>query len=225
MSNGRKTRSRRSRILIVDDHPIVRQGYTLIISMEDDLEVCGFASSEADAVQQARRVQPDLIIVDLMLEDGHGIELVKRLANDFSEARTLVISAYDELLFAERALDAGACGYLNKSEATDSLIDAMRQVLRDEIYLSPRMTKRLLRRKLGRQVETPQSPLATLSDRELQVYRMIGQGMATRHVAQQLSLSPRTVERYRENIKQKLNLRSATQLVQTATKWVLDQGG
>jgi DNA-binding NarL/FixJ family response regulator len=114
---------------------------------------------------------------------------------------------------------------LNKTEATDALIDAMRQVLRDEIYLSHRMSKRLLRRKLGRNDELPRPPLNDLSDREIQVYRMIGQGMATRHIAQKLSLSPRTIERYRENIKQKLNLRSATQLVQTATKWVLDQGG
>lgn len=221
-SNGQH---RSSRILIVDDHPIVRQGHAFIISTEPDLEVCGFASSEADAIEQARQSNPDLVIVDIMLEDGHGIELVKRLARDFTALRTLVISAYDELLFAERALDAGASGYLNKTEATDALIDAMRQVLRDEIYLSHRMSKRLLRRKLGRNDELPRPPLNDLSDREIQVYRMIGQGMATRHIAQQLSLSPRTIERYRENIKQKLNLRSATQLVQTATKWVLDQGG
>ncbi len=216
---------RNSRILIVDDHPIVRQGYAFIISTEDDLEVCGCANSEHDAIKQTRLLQPDLVIVDIMLEDGHGIELVKRLARDYAATRTLVVSAYDELLFAERALDAGAFGYLNKLEATEALIDAMRQVLRDEIYLSPRMSNRLLRRKLGRNDEPPRPQLSDLSDRELQVFRMIGQGMATRHIAQQLSLSPRTIERYRENIKQKLNLRSSTQLVQSATKWVLEQGG
>jgi DNA-binding NarL/FixJ family response regulator len=225
MSNSRTTPFYRSRVLIVDDHPIVRQGYAFIIGTEDDLQVCGSASCEVEAIEQVRSTSPDLVIVDIMLENGSGIELVKRLARDYTEARTLVISAHDELIYAERALDAGAAGYLNKNEATDCLIDAMRQVLRDEVYLSDRMTKRILHQKIRGNHHVQQSPLAVLSDRELHVFRLIGQGMATRHIAQELSLSPRTIERYRENIKQKLNLRSATQLVQSATKWVLDAGG
>ncbi len=215
---------KRSRILIVDDHPIVRQGYAFVISSEDDLEVCGFAASEMEAMEQVRSTRPDLVIVDLMLENGHGIELLKRIARDFDATPTLVVSAYDELLYAERALDAGASGYLNKHEATDALTDAMRQVLGGEIYLSVRMTKRIVHQKVHGDGVAGTNPLAVLSDRELQVLRFIGQGMATRHIAQQLSLSPRTVERYRENIKHKLNLRSAIQLVQTATKWVLEEG-
>ena len=224
MSNGR-AHPGPSRILIVDDHPIVRQGYAFVIGAEDDLHVCGYAAYEAEAIEQVRNTRPHLVIVDIMLENGSGIELVKRLARDFTGPRTLVISAYDELLYAERVLEAGASGYLNKNEATDCLLDAMRQVLRDEVYLSSRMTKRILHQKLRGNHQVDQSPFAVLSDRELHVFRLIGQGMATRHIAQQLSLSPRTIERYRENIKQKLDLHSATQLVQTATKWVLDEGG
>lgn len=225
MSKHNGSQLNESRILIVDDHPIVRQGYAFIIGTESDLRVCGFASTEAEAIQQARVTKPDLVIIDITLENGSGIELLKRITKSFPNIKSLVVSAFDELLFAERALDAGASGYLNKHEATGVLLDAMRQVLSDEVYLSPKMTKRLLRRKLGRVDDAPASPLSELSDRELQVFRLIGQGTATRHIAQQLSLSPRTVERYRENIKQKLNLRSATQLVQSATKWVLEEGG
>jgi DNA-binding NarL/FixJ family response regulator len=213
-----------ARILIVDDHPIVRQGYTQLIGNQPDLEVCGFAESEEEAIRQVKAVQPDLAVIDLALKDSHGIELIKQLAPRKPPVKMLVVSAHDENLFADRALDAGALGYINKQEATEHLIDGIRTVLAGEVYLSDRMTKQLLKRRVAHtQSASPgQSPIALLTDRELEVFQFIGEGLSSKQIADKMFLSRKTVDRYRENIKGKLDLKHSAQLVQRATQWVLE---
>jgi DNA-binding NarL/FixJ family response regulator len=212
-------------ILIVDDHPIVRHGYTLLIESQPDLQICGTAASEVEALQQAAVTNPAVAIVDICLTDSNGVELIKKLKSRQPRLKILVISAQDEDLYAERVLEAGALGYINKQEATDRLINGIRTVLSGEIYVSEHMTRRLLHYRVsgdpGRHEPTA---IAALTDRELHVYQMIGNGRTTKQIAAQLHLSPKTVERYRENIKQKLRIDNATQLVQHATRWVLEKG-
>jgi DNA-binding NarL/FixJ family response regulator len=213
-----------ARILIVDDHPIVRQGYSLLIGNQPDLEVCGFAESEDEALRQVEAMQPDLVVIDLALKDSDGIELIKRLAPRDPSVRMLVVSAHDENLFADRALDAGALGYINKQEATERLIDGIHTVLAGEVYLSQRMTKQLLKGRVGRakSARPDQSSIALLTDRELQVFRFIGEGLSSQQIADKMFLSRKTIDRYRENIKGKLSLNHSSQLVQRATQWVLE---
>lgn len=211
-----------SRILIVDDHPIVRQGYSQLIGNHSDLEVCGFAPTEDEAMRQIAATDPTLVVVDIKLQDGNGIELIKKIRLQYPDIRMLVISAHDENLFAERALESGAMGYINKQEATGRLIDGIRRVLADEVYLSDQMTKRLLRRRVGGPAGTEPSRLGDLTDRELEVFGLIGHGQSVKSIALQLNLSSKTIERYRENIKNKLGIANATELVQRATQWVLE---
>jgi DNA-binding NarL/FixJ family response regulator len=213
-----------ARILIVDDHPIVRQGYAQLIGNQPDLEVCGFAESEEEGVRQVKSLQPDLVVIDLALKDSHGIELIKQLAPRQPAVKMLVVSAHDENLFADRALDAGALGYINKQEATEQLIGGIRTVLAGDVYLSERMTKQLLKRRVAHaSSESPdQSPIALLTDRELEVFQFIGEGLSSREIADKMFLSRKTIDRYRENIKSKLDLSHSAQLVQRATQWVLE---
>lgn len=210
------------RVLIVDDHPVVRQGLKLTLASEPDFEVCGEADGETSAIQKFREQMPDLAIVDVTLKDGTGLELIKELKALQPDARILVWSMHDESLFAERAVRAGAMGYINKEQATDRVIDALRQVAAGKIYLSDQMTNRMLCRTLGAGNEDQRSPVDTLSDRELEVFEEIGHGVTTRQIADKLGLSPKTVETYRENIKSKLNLANATQLTRHAVQWVLE---
>lgn len=213
------------RILIVDDHPIVRQGYSQLIGNQPDLEVCGAVDNEVEALKLAQINKPSLVIVDITLKDSNGIELVKELRMQNCRAKILVISAHDENLYAERALDAGALGYINKQEATERLIDAIRCVLAGEVYVSEQITRRLLKRRVsGKDSKSGESGIATLTDRELQVFEMIGHGKTTKQIASQLCLSPKTIERYKENVKRKLDIANATELVQRATRWVLERG-
>jgi DNA-binding NarL/FixJ family response regulator len=214
--------SGKTRILIVDDHPIVRQGLTLLIANEPDLEVCGEAADSGEAVRQLTASRPDLIVVDISLHSGNGIELIKQIRSRDPNVKMLVSSMHDESLFAERALRAGAMGYINKAEATDKVVEAIRQVIRGKIYLSPRMTERMLCRAIGTEESLDHSPIDSLSDRELEVFELIGQGLTTRQIANKLHLSPKTVETYRENIKSKLNLANATELTRHAVQWTLE---
>ena len=212
----------KTRILIVDDHPIVRQGLSLLIANEPDLEVCGEAADSGEAVRQLTATRPDLIVVDISLHSGNGIELIKQIRSRDPNVKMLVSSMHDESLFAERALRAGAMGYINKAEATDKVVEAIRQVVRGKIYLSPRMTERMLCRAIGTEESLETSPIDNLSDRELEVFELIGQGLTTRQIANKLHLSPKTVETYRENIKSKLNLSNATELTRHAVQWTLE---
>lgn len=210
-----------TRVLIVDDHPIVRAGYSLLINRQPDLSICGEAESAGEALRLAREENPDLAIIDLTLKSGNGLELCKQLAHMNSDLKMLVISAHDEQLYADRALRCGARGFINKEEATTSLINAIRTVLGGKVWLSPQMTDRLLAR-VGNGGSPTASPIESLSDRELEVFELIGQGQTTHQIAARLHLSPKTVESYRENLKKKLNLRNSTELTQHAVQWVLE---
>lgn len=214
----------KSRILIVDDHPVMRKGLSQVINDQSDMEVIGEASNIPEALEKIQELKPDLVIVDISLGDGNGIELIKQIRSRGEEPRMLVSSMHDESLFAERAIRAGAQGYVNKHEDTNRLIQALRDVRAGRIALSEKMTDRLLNRVAGRH-DDGGSPLDRLTDRELEVFRLIGEALTTREIAARLELSRKTVETYRENIKAKLNLSNAAELTRHAVQWVLEEGG
>ena len=211
-------------ILIVDDHPLVRAGLASLISAEPDMEVAGEAATVSAAIDLIDRNKPHLAIVDLSLGDGSGLELIKRISARHSEVRLLVCSMHDEVLFSQRALNAGAMGYINKQEATTDVIKAVRRVLDGKIYLSENMTERVLHGVARGRVDTRSASIASLSDRELEVFNLIGQGLGATRIAEALNLSVKTIESHRDKIKKKLNLKSAIELNRTAMHWVLDQG-
>lgn len=213
---------RRRRVLIVDDHPLVREGLAARISAQPDLQVCGEASTIEEAVALLRTTHPELVIVDLALKEGSGLDLIKQARASTPSPKILVVSAYDESLFAERALRAGAQGYINKQELQGSVIDAIRAVLRDELYVSAEMVRRLATHAVG--AEPIVQGVGALSDRELQVFELIGRGHSTRQIAQQLKRSVHTIESHREKIRTKLNLCSGRELTQQAVRWVLEAG-
>lgn len=211
--------SDKRRVLVVDDHPIVRQGLAALINREPDLVVCGEAATVPDAMAAIETLKPDIALVDLSLSGASGIELIKLLRRRPERIPILVVSMHDESLYAERMLRAGARGYIMKQEATDRVLTAIRHVLTGEIYLSEQMISRILRKL----VEGPDSagvPLERLSDRELEVFQMIGQGMGTRQIAEKLGVSNKTVETYRTHIRRRLELRNAGELFERARQWV-----
>ncbi|NQT41555.1 MAG: response regulator transcription factor, partial [Planctomycetes bacterium] len=206
-------------ILIVDDHPIVRHGLRELIARQPDLEMSGEAADVAEALRQIETNRPDAAIIDISLGGDNGLELVERIKGSHSEIKILVSSMHDEKTFAGRALRAGALGYINKRESIRKVIDAVRQVLRGEIYLSPQMANQLLHRAaVGEPLD--HDPMETLSNRELEVFEMIGQGMNTQQIAGKLDRSPRTIETHRKKIKTKLNLQNGAQLSRAAFQWV-----
>jgi DNA-binding NarL/FixJ family response regulator len=217
--------STRSRILIVDDHPAVREALALRIGLHRDLEVCGEAADMSEALLLVTETQPDVAVVDIRLKTSDGIDLIKRIKNRHDHVRILVWSAHSEALYAERALRAGAQGYVNKDQATDRIIEAIRRVLEGKVYLSEGMTEAILQRSVGgaREGDT-RSPLDALADRELEVFRLIGDGVKTAEIAARLHLSVKTVETYRDRIRQKLDLSDGTMLAHYATQWVLENG-
>lgn len=206
-------RKRPFRVLIVDDHPIVRQGLRAMIEAEPDLRVCGEAQTEREARSALRALEPDAAVVDLSLEEGDGINLVRDAHAHHPGVALLVLSMYDENIYAERMLKAGASGYIMKQAASDQLITALHTVLRGDTYLSAAMRTRLGDPSSGGDVTS------RLSTRELQVVSMIGRGHSSREIADALSLSVKTIESHRQSIKQKLNLETNAQLVQYALKW------
>ncbi len=212
-----------ARILIVDDHPAIRDALALCIAGEPDLEVCGQAASVAEALEVAAAVHPDVAVIDLALKSGSGLELIKRLRTIQENLLMIVWSMYSEDLYAERVLRAGARGYINKEQATSKIIEAIRHVLEGKLYLSPAMSEKLLKRQFH-SAETDSAPSAidALSDRELDVFRLIGQGVKTADVAARLHLSVKTVETYRDRIRQKLLLNDGTELAHYATQWLLE---
>lgn len=207
--------------MIVDDHPTLRRGLMALIQDEPDLEVCGEAEQTDEAVRMVEELHPDVMLVDLSLKQGTGLELIERVKAMDKGVKMLVASMHEESLYAERVLRAGAMGYINKQETIDKLIEAIRQILRGQIYLSERMTERVLHRVSdGEKLED--DPISRLSNRELEVFQMIGQGMTTKQIAEKLSLSPKTVETHREKIKTKLNLKNGTEVNLHAIQWVLE---
>lgn len=208
------------RVFLVDDHPIVRRGLVELIEQEPDLSVCGEASDAPAAVEAIAELQPDIAVVDISLQHTSGIELIKDLKISHHDLPILVLSMHDETLYAERVLRAGARGYVMKEEATERLMTAIRQVLKGQIYLSGRMSARLVSSFVAGPPGTGSSPMERLSDRELQVFELIGQGLSTRQIAEALHLSVKTIESHREHIKGKLNLTRSTELLQHAMQWV-----
>ena len=210
------------RILIVDDHPLVRKGLRQLISLEPGWEVCEDADGMIEALQIVRSVQPHLVLVDISLRDASGMELIKEIKSCSPATRMLVLSNHDESLYAERALRAGASGYVGKHEAGEKLVDAIRQVLAGKVYLSSQMTERMLSKALGSEGDDERPLIESLTDRELEVFELIGRGLTTRQVAGKLHLSPKTVESYRESIKGKLGLNNSTELMREAVQRVLE---
>jgi DNA-binding NarL/FixJ family response regulator len=215
-----------ARILIVDDHPAIREALALRIARQPDMQICGEADDLAEALQLVSQLQPDVAVVDISLRTGNGLELIKRIKDRNRSVRMLVWSMHSESLYAERALRAGALGYLSKDQATDKIVEAIRQVLDGKIWLSETMAQRLLQRSVGTDPREYQgSPLDVLADRELEVFRLIGQGVKTSEIAEQLHLSIKTVETYRDRIRRKLGLADGTRLTHYATQCVLEQWG
>lgn len=209
----------RTRILIVDDHPVVRLGLKQLLADEPGLEVCGEVATSAEALRFIDSKNVDLAIIDISLGDGSGIELIKQMTSRDGNLRILVVSMHDEILFAERALHAGAHGYVNKDQAPQSLIEAVQRVLQKKIYLSERMADRLLQMRSAKKEPAEATPATLLSDREMEVFEMISRGMPTREIAKTLHLSVKTIETYRENVKRKLKLRTNFELVRSAIEW------
>jgi DNA-binding NarL/FixJ family response regulator len=214
-----------AKVLIVDDHPAVREALIIRIAAQPDLEVCGEAADTAEALQLGAATGPDVAVIDIALKTGNGIDLIKRLKARNHAVRAIVWSMYSEDLYAERALRAGAMGYINKQHATSEIIDAIRQVLDGKIYLSAAMTEKLLKRAVGHPgQDSGRAPIDTLSDRELDVFRLIGQGRKTQEIAEQLHLSVKTVETYRDRIREKLGLTDGGGLARCALQWTLENG-
>jgi DNA-binding NarL/FixJ family response regulator len=213
-----------TRVLIVDDHPFMRRGLAQTIKDQPGLTVCGEAGTIEAALELIESKKPQVAVVDISLGGESGIELIETLRKTKPEVRVLVSSMHDESLFAERAIRAGALGYVNKGEPPTVFIDALLRVRAGETFFSDRIAKRLQADRRSDETTPTRSPISKLSNRELEVYDLIGRGKATRQIAAQLGVSKKTVEAHREHIKQKLNLNNATQLTQSAVQWVLEQG-
>ena len=212
----------KARILIVDDHPMVREALAMRVSMEDGLEICGEAAGEEEALELVQQLSPDLAVVDVSLKQGHGIELVKQIRSRFPNTKILVYSTYPESLYAERALRAGALGYLNKQESSEEVAKAIRTVLDGQRYISHEVTEHLLKVALGDSTSEG-SLVSTLSDRELEVFQLIGEGVSSSEAAKRLGISVNTIDTYREKIKIKIGVKSAVELQREAVRWVIEQ--
>lgn len=210
-----------TKVLIVDDHPAAREGLAVRIASQADMEVCGEAADMAEALELLDELQPEVVIVDIQLKNSDGLELVRRIKARNDAIGILVWSVYPDRIYAERALNAGALGYINKEHTTGRIVAAIRRVREGHIYLSEEMAQHLLSRTVGGNQSLRQSPIESLSDRELEVFRHIGDGQTTSEIASQLHISPHTVETHRQRIKEKLGLESAAELTQAAIRWTL----
>jgi DNA-binding NarL/FixJ family response regulator len=224
MSSSTLRPGRVARILIVDDHPLMREGLSARITSQPDMSVCGEAADLVDALAKAREIQPDLMIVDVALKSGHGLELIKDVKSLGNQIKILVLSAYSETLYAERALRAGALGYINKQEVQEKILEAIRTVLSGKRYVSQQVTERLVAQAVMDKDASVADPIQRLSNRELEVFQMIGRGMTTGAIARQLYLSVHTIDSHREKIRAKLNLSNSAELMQRAVQWVLQNG-
>jgi len=213
----------KKRILVVDDHPIVRQGLSLLINREPDLVVCGEAEEAAGAMHVLASARPDVLIVDISLTGPDGLDLLKNIRITHPAVPVLILSMHEESIYAERALRAGANGYIMKQEATEKVLVAVRRILSGEIYVSDRIANKMLKHYITGSGTLRNSSIADLSDRELEVFRLIGDGHGTRQIAEELHLSIKTVESYQAHIKEKLSLRSARELMQHAIQWNMNE--
>jgi DNA-binding NarL/FixJ family response regulator len=207
----------------VDDHPIVRERLAELINQEPDLIVCGEAEDSNEAIKAARELNPDLAIVDITLKDTYGIELIKHLKEIRPKLPVLVLSMHDESLYGERALRAGAKGYLTKQQATKQVINAIRKILAGEIYVSEQMAATILQKVAGGKSPAGDSPTEVLTDRELEVFQLLGQGLGVKQIAENLFVSVKTIEAHREHIKQKMNFKSSAELLRYAIQFSLNK--
>jgi DNA-binding NarL/FixJ family response regulator len=217
-----KAMAEKIKIYVVDDHQIVRQGLTELIGQEPDMSICGEASDAPSGLQGIAESRPDLVIVDLNLKQGDGLDLIKSIHQAEPKLPVLVLTMYEETYYVERALRAGARGFLTKEDASNNILVAIRTLLRGEMYVCEKVSSKLLTSLLAGQ-EDDKSPIERLSDRELEVFRCIGEGLGTKQIADKLNLSVKTIETYRANIKEKLDLEGATELVQYAIRWVISR--
>jgi DNA-binding NarL/FixJ family response regulator len=208
------------KVFLVDDHPLVREWLTQVIEQEADLGVCGEAADAPEALEKILKLLPDIVIADISLKNSHGVTLVKDVKAQLPNLPVLVLSMHDESLYAERVLRAGAMGYITKQEATRNIMRAIRQVLKGEIYVSETMASRMVHKLVSGRNQEQSSPMERLTDRELEVFQLIGHGLGTRKIADELHLGIKTVESYRARIKDKLLLEDGTQLLQQAIQWV-----
>ena len=217
------TRTRKKTVFVVDDHPLLRQGLAMLINRESDLMVCGEAEEAPTAMKALAAARPDIVIADISLNGPDGLDLLKNLRILYPDLPVLILSMHDESIYAERALRARANGYIMKQEATEKVLVAVRRILDGEIYLSYRMANKLLQQYMSGQTAETDSRLTALSDRELEVFRLIGDGLGTRRIAEVLHLSIKTVESYQAHLKEKLSLRTGRELMQHAIQWKLSE--
>lgn len=222
MVQSKKTEILKSkvRILLVDDHAVVRFGLGQMINRQDDMVVCGEEETASQALDAIGRLKPDLVVADISLKESSGLELMRNIKAQYPKMPMLVVSAHDESIYAEIAFRAGALGYLMKSEAVEKIINAIRRVLTGSIYVSETLAAKMLHKQIRGQTSAIASPSESLSDRELEVFQLIGRWKGTRQIAGELHLSVKTIEYYREQIKRKLGIKNATELTQAATAWL-----
>lgn len=216
--------SRTTRLLIVDDHPLVRSGIISIIQMEEDLDVCGEAEDQATALELVAQHNPDLVLVDLSLKNSNGLNLLKDITQNYPNVLTLAVSMHDEYTYAVRCLKAGAKGYIMKQEGTEKILEAIRCVLSGQTYLSPTMTQATVEQLGAGKAASGSNPVDALSNRELELFQLTGQGKEISEIAQIMNISPRTVEVHRSHIKKKLGLRTSTDIFQMAYDWLRQNG-
>jgi DNA-binding NarL/FixJ family response regulator len=219
------TSPKKFKVLLVDDHPIVRQGLALLIDREADLSVCGEAERAHTAFHAIEALKPDIVVLDISLSGPDGLDVLKEIRMKTSDLPVLILSMHDESIYAERAMRAGANGYIMKQEATEKVLVAIRRILQGEVYLSDRLTNTMLQQFVRGTAPSKSSPLVNLTDRELEVFRLIGEGHGTRRIADELHLSVKTIESYQAHIKEKLALRNARELVQHAIEWAVNVNG
>jgi DNA-binding NarL/FixJ family response regulator len=214
----------RIRVVVVDDHPAIREAMADTISGKMDLELCGQAGTADEAFRLVEKLRPDVAVVDISLEDAHGLDLVQNIQAQFPEVQVVVFSMYDEGVYAERAIRAGASGYLMKSEPTQSVVEAIRSVMRGEVYLSRKMASRILSKVAMGRASSPGFAIDELTDREMAVFQMLGQGYSVQEITERLKLSRKTVETYRRRAKEKLGFDTVAELLQYAVQWTYGQG-
>ena len=219
-----ETKLMATKVLIVDDHPAVREGLAIRIASQPDLEVCGQAADTAEAVQLIEAVRPDVVVVDIKLDTSNGLDLVEQIKARDASIGILVWSMYPDTIYAQRALQAGALGYINKRHATTRIIEAIRRVRDGKLFLCEEMAEHLLDGAVGGGKRRRVSGVEGLSDRELEVFRLVGDGLSTSQIAERLHRSVHTVESHREKIKDKLNLKTASELNRAAVQWMLENG-
>jgi len=220
MTNHPKTTTTRNRVLLVEDHVLVRQGIAELLNQELDFWVCGEAEDASTALDAVGELKPDVVLVDISLKESNGLELIKILKSRYPKLPVLVVTMHDEALYAELALRAGALGYIMKEEGIDKVLTGLRRVLSGAFYLSESVASRLLQQQIRGKYGPSTSPIDRLSERELEVFQLIGQWQGTSQIANQFHLSVKTVEYYREQIKEKLNLKNASELVRYASQWM-----